>query len=102
MDKLKDLAKVVRSKNAGALLLTLDIIFEDVAVYERVRDSNVLNVHTIADLYGVSDNHIEIVPFDVAHAIKITLPRAVLAGSLGDTDVYGAQQHAPLLNVEVP
>jgi hypothetical protein len=102
MDKLKDLAKVIRSKNAGALLLTLDVMFEDQAVYERVRNSNVLNVRAIAQLYGVSDNQIEIVPFDVAHAIKITLPRAVPAGSPGDTDVYGAQQHAPLLEVQVP
>lgn len=102
MDKLKDLAKVIRSKNAGALLLTLDVMFEHEATYQRVRDSNVLNVRTIAELYGVSDNHVEIVPFDVALAIKVTVPRAVPAGSPGDTDVYGAQQHAPLLDLEIP
>ena len=101
-EKLKDLAKVVRSKNAGALLVTLDVMFEHESVYARVRDSGVLNVRTIATLYGVSDNHVEIVPFDVALAIKVTLPRAVPAGSPGDTDVYGAQQHAPLLDLEIP
>jgi hypothetical protein len=26
----------------------------------------------------------------------------VPAGDIGDTDVYGAQQHAPLLEVEIP
>ena len=102
MDTLRDLAKVIRSKNAGALLLTLDVMFENEAVYARVRDSNALNPRTIAALYGVSDNHVDIVPFDVALAIKITLPRSVAAGSPGDTDVYGAQQHAPLLDIEVP
>ena len=102
MDKLRDLAKVIRSKNAGALLLTLDVMFEHEATYQRVRDSDVLNVRAIAELYGVSDNHVEIVPFDVALAIKVTVPRAVPAGSPGDTDVYGAQQHAPLLDLEVP
>ena len=25
-----------------------------------------------------------------------------VAGDIGDTDVYGAQQHAPLLDVEIP
>lgn len=102
MDKLKDLAKVIRSKNAGALLLTLDVMFEHEATYQRVRDSNVLNVRAIAERYGVSDNHVEIVPFDVALAIKVTVPRAVPAGSPGDSDVYGAQQHAPLLDLEIP
>ena len=29
MAKLKDLAQIIRSKNAGAFQLTLDIIFED-------------------------------------------------------------------------
>ena len=28
MAKLRDIAKVIRSKNAGALLFTLDIMFE--------------------------------------------------------------------------
>jgi hypothetical protein len=32
-------------------------------------------------------------------AIKFTLPRKVCAGSPGDGDVYGAQQHGPLLGV---
>ncbi len=102
MDKLSALAKVIRSKNAGALLLTLDVMFEDEVIYKRVLDSNVLNVRAIAELYGVSNNQVDIVPFDVALAIKVTLPRAVPAGSPGDTDVYGAQQHAPLLDLEVP
>ncbi|MDB5851284.1 MAG: hypothetical protein JWP29_5036, partial [Rhodoferax sp.] len=33
------------------------------------------------------------------HAIKFSMPRAICAGSPGDGDVYGAQQHAPLLGV---
>jgi hypothetical protein len=102
MTKLKDLAKVIRSKNAGALLITLDVMFDDTTVYERVRDSGTLDRHLIASLYGVNDNEVEIIPFDVAQAIKITLPRQVPAGSPGDTDVYGAQQHAPLMDVVIP
>ena len=35
-------------------------------------------------------------------AFKATLPRLVPAGDIGDTDVYGAQQHAPLLEVDIP
>ena len=32
--------------------------------------------------------------YDATLAFKATLPRLVPAGDIGDTDVYGAQQHA--------
>jgi len=102
MKKLQDLATVIRSKNAGALLITLDVMFDDETIYKQVRDSNALSPRAIAPLYNVSDNEVAVIPFDVALAIKITLPRSVVAGSPGDTDVYGAQQHAPLMQIVVP
>jgi len=102
MARLKELAKVIRSKNAGALQFTMDVIFEDEATYRRVRDSGVLNPRDLAPRYGVTDNEVAIIPFDVAYAIKITLPRKIRSGSPGDGDVYGAQQHAPLLDIEGP
>lgn len=102
MAKLMDIAKVVRAKNAGALYLTLDVMFEDEATYRRVLASGVILPRTIAPLYGVTDNEVAIIPFDVARAIKITVPRRIRSGSPGDTDVYGAQQHVPLMMIEVP
>ena len=102
MATLAELTNVLRSKNAGALLVTLDLMFEDEATYERVRDSGVLTDTLIADLYSVSQNEVSIIPYDVAKAIKITVPRLVPSGSFGDTDIYGAQQHAPLLKIEIP
>ena len=101
-DRPGDLASVVRSKNAGALLLTLDVIFDDDETYRRVRDCGVLEPRVIAALYRVSDNAVQVIPFDVARAIKTTLPRAVPSGDPGDSGVYGAQQHAPLREIEVP
>lgn len=101
MTRLADLASVIRSKNAGALLLTLDVIFDDDITYARVRESGAINAQDIAARYGVSDNEVHIIPFDVARAIKITLPRLVPSGAPGDSDVYGAQQHAPLLDIDV-
>ena len=102
MATLNELTSVLRSKNAGALLCTMDLMFEDTATYERVRDSGVLTPAYIATLYGVSDNEVSIIPYDVAMAIKITVPRLVPSVSFGDTDIYGAQQHGPLLDVEIP
>ncbi len=39
---LKNLAKVIRSKNSGPFELTFDVIFADPAVYEHVKASGVL------------------------------------------------------------
>ncbi len=102
MTRLADLAQVVRSKNAGALYFTLDIMFADAAAFERVRDSGMLDAARIAELYGVSHNAVAIIPYDAAWAIKITVPRPIPAGDPSDSDVYGAQQHAPLLDLEIP
>lgn len=101
MTRLADLARVLRSKNAGALYITLDVMFEDDATYRRVRDSGALDARRVAPLYGVSANEVAVIPYDVAYAIKITVPRAVPSGDPLDNDVYGAQQHAPLLETEI-
>ena len=102
MASLSELTSVLRSKNAGALLCTLDLMFADQVTYERVRDGGAINSERIASLYKVSENQVSIIPYDVAYAIKITVPRLVPSGNFGDTDIYGAQQHGPLLDIEIP
>ena len=77
----------------------MDIMFEDSALYERALKANTLAAHAIAERYGVETA--EVMPYPAALAIKIVVPRKVIAGSPGDTDVYGAQQHRPLLDIEI-
>ena len=48
-----------------------------------------------------SEEHCDFLCFDGAYAFTCTIPRPIAAGDIGDSDVYGAQQHAPLLTVEV-
>ena len=100
-DKLKDIASVIRSKNAGPLLLTLDVILPDYETFNRVLASGALAPSHMAILYRVSHNEITVTPYAQALAIKITLPRRHRSGGPEDTDVYGAQQHVPLFNVEI-
>lgn len=101
--RLRELAQVIRSKNAKPFRLTFDVIFTDPRVYERVRDARVLTRERIADLYNVPPTQItSIHEFDPGLAIKFTLRRPIAQGQPGDTDIYGCQQHAPLLDVEVP
>ena len=55
-DKLRDLAKTIRSKNAGVDHITFDIIFADRGHFERVRDSGVLNAGTVARLFAIDQD----------------------------------------------
>jgi hypothetical protein len=101
--KLSTLAKTVRSKNAGVDKITFDIIFADAGSYERVKRSGVITKASVARLYGIPEARIsDYVVFDPASAIKFTVYRSRPSGSPGDTDIFGAQQYAPLLDLEIP
>ena len=102
MPKLRDIASVIRSKNAGAFEITFDIMFADQNTFERVKQTGVINKQLFARLYRVPEEQCDFVTFDGAYAFKCTIPRPIPAGDVGDSDIYGAQQHAPLLSVEVP
>src|SRR3954451_24992696 len=102
MALIKDIAKVCKSKNAGPFDLTIDVVFEDDAMFETVRATGVLCPARFARLYGVAESDGLFAPYPAGRAFKATLPRLVPAGEIGDTDVYGAQQHAPLLEVDIP
>ena len=99
--KLQDLAQVVRSKNAGPRRFTLDIIFRDDADYQRAAQSEAITPETVAPLYGMAANTVSIINYPLGLAIKIVVPRKIMSGDPGDRDVYGAQQHAPLLDIEL-
>jgi hypothetical protein len=101
--KLVDLAKTIRSKNAGTDRITFDIIFREKEKYEQVKKSGVLAKEKVAKLYGIPESRIvDFVEFDPAYAIKFTINRLVPSGSFGEGDVFGCQQYPPLLDVEVP
>jgi len=101
--KLVDLAKTIRSKNAGTDRITFDIIFRDPANYELVKKSGVLNKKFVSELYGVPESRIaDFVEFDPGYAIKFTINRLKPSGSFGEGDVFGCQQYPPLLDVEIP
>lgn len=102
-EKLSQLAKTIRSKNAGVDKITFDIIFRDRGNYERVRRARVLTRESVAKLYRIPDERIsDFVEYDPGCAIKFTIYRLRPSGSAGDADIFGAQQYAPLLDVEVP
>jgi hypothetical protein len=99
---LTDLASLIRSKNAGPFNLTFDIMFADPASYLRVKRSGVLNVAMFAKLYRTAPEQVRFWECDNALAFKFSIPRPIFQGELGDGDLHGGQQFAPLMQIEVP
>jgi hypothetical protein len=99
--RLDAIAKVIRSKNAGPCLLTLDVMLPDEASFSYVAARIAPLRRQVAERYGRSENEVAVLAFQPALAVKITLPRDIISGDVGDRDVYGAQQHAPLLDIEL-
>lgn len=101
MTKLVDITNIIRSKNSGPYELTMDIMFKSIEDFENICNKKIINEELICELYKIKkEDIINIIEFKPANAIKITIKRPIASGDLGETDVYGAQQHAPLLNIE--
>ena len=97
--KLVDMASVIRSKNSGPYELTFDIIFKTFDDYNFFKGHKPIDAATVARLYGIpEENVLHVIYFDPAKAVKATIKRPIPSGALGETDVYGAQQHAPLMS----
>ena len=96
--KLIDVASVIRSKNSGPYELTFDVIFKD---FDMVKAAKAIDEKAFCRLYNIPESDIiKLVYFDPAKAVKVTIVRPIPSGALGETDVYGAQQHAPLMKYE--
>lgn len=96
------LAKLVRSKNAGPFMITIDVMFDDAAVYKRVKSSGVLSCEVVAELFDLPPDRVNFAAHDAALSLKVSLPRRRPAGSIGDTDVFGGQFHGPLVDLAIP
>lgn len=94
-------AKVIRSKNAGPFELTFDIMFKNREYFDMFKSKNIVNPQLIADLYKIKlEDVLSVIWFAPANAVKATIKRPMPSGAPGETDIYGAQQHAPLLGIE--
>lgn len=100
--KLHKLARMIRSKNAGPMWVTIDVIFRNEDDYRRALKSPVFTKGYLADLFGVDEDRIDrVIAFDPGLAIKFNLRRTEPAGSWGDEDMYGTQYYVPLVDVSV-
>lgn len=100
--KLGEIADIVRSKNAGIHYVTIDVMFSEYAAYEEIKELDVLSAALIADRYDLAEDEVRFFEYDAGQAFKITIPRTHSVGSPGDSDLYGAQQHAPVADIDIP
>ena len=100
--RIYDVAKIVRSKNAGPFTLTIDLLFEGKEGFDRVLASPSFTAERVAKLYGVEGSSVRICALERVLAIKVSMPRPGSgSGTPGDRDVYGSQQHFPLAEIDV-
>jgi hypothetical protein len=98
---LKDVAKYVRSKNAGPFWVTIDIFCEDDASFDRLRTAQSLGALAIAELYKLNSNEVRVFHDRPLRVIKISFPRPVAQGSRRDADSHAGQYFVPLLNAQI-
>ncbi len=94
--RLGDCARLLRSKNAGPFMLTMDLLFPDTASYEKARDCGLLDREQVALLYGVEPSLVKVFLVPDVLAVKISFPRPIPSGGEGDNDIYGCQYMAKL------
>jgi hypothetical protein len=99
--KLRDCTKLIRSKNAGPFILTIDVMFENSDMFNKCLEQDILSAKNIAEIYGIALEKIDTFAMPMISTIKISFPRSVSQGDLGDSDNHGGQQYAPLLDLEI-
>ncbi|KAI1327043.1 hypothetical protein F5Y16DRAFT_207859 [Xylariaceae sp. FL0255] len=109
---LGDVARVLRSKNAGPYEITFDIMFDTEEEYSIIKESGVLSAKTSVEILGL-ESESDIVWcgwFDPARAFKVTVPRTlpgdkktwIAGGGFMENDVHGALLYLPFLYYMLP
>ncbi len=79
------------------------MLFKDDATYEHGRRSGVFTRETLARLFRVAPDRVySIHEYLPARVIKFSMIRDVSSGDFGGRSVFGAQQWAPLIDLEIP
>jgi hypothetical protein len=100
---LVEMADVIRSKNAGVNRITYEVYFRSEVEYRQALASGRFERQAIAEILQIPpERMIGSFRAEACHAIKITATRAIVSGTPGDRDVFGAQQHAKLITMKIP
>jgi hypothetical protein len=90
---------LVRSKDAGPFMLTIDFFFADADSYRAFMDAGVFAAARIGALYGVDPAAVQAYDLPDINALKVSFPRPTISGDFGDTDITGGQQYALVIDM---
>lgn len=96
---LGELARSIRSKNAGPFTVTVDIFCGTASAYARVRA--LLTSERVAGVYRVEAERVRRFELPDLHVLKFSFPRPTRQGSRLDRDMHAAQYAVLLEELEV-
>jgi hypothetical protein len=101
MAKIKDVAKYVKSKNAGPFWTTLEIYCENHEDYQAISSSKQLTKETVARLYDTEAEAVKMFYLENLNVIKISYPRKKPQGHKYERDMHSGQQYVLIADVEI-
>ena len=99
MPTLAEVTRYVRSKNAGPFWVTVDIFFENVALYHAFRGDSALDAENVASVLGVDPTRVRRFDIETLNALKFSYPRPGPQGGVIERDMHSGQQFVPLLSL---
>jgi hypothetical protein len=102
--RLRDMAAMIRSKDAGVNRITFDIVFASGENYEAALYSNAFSKDNVARVLNLPAERVVGTYFvDACNAIKISIDRPNISASMDERDVFGTQQQAALerMNIQI-
>lgn len=88
MTKLSQIAKKIRSKNAGPFWLTIDIFCDTANAFEEV--CRIADDARVARRLGVTESVLKRYEIADLNVLKFSLPRPEIQGTVLDRDMHGA------------
>lgn len=101
MATVEELARYVRSKNAGPFWVTLEIFTDNDAAYQQIKNSPNLTKGAVAELFGVAPGLVKQFYLDDLRVVKYSYPRPHPSGHRAENDMHSGQQYIRLAEVEV-
>lgn len=101
MTKLKQIAKYIRSKNAGPFWITIDIFLESNEDYMKLKNCHNLTKESIGRIYDIASESIKIFHVDDLHTIKISIPKIPPQGYKYESDMHSGQQYVRMLELDI-
>ena len=98
MARLGDAVQMVRSKNAGPFMVTVDVFCGTDAAFQRVNAA--LSTAAVGRLYRVDPARVGRYELPDIRVVKFSFPRPVPQGSRSDRDMHGAQWAVLLAEAE--